>query len=60
MSDFDPNKPLDILAVMFSLIIFFAGMYVQHSLDADDKECTVTIKDMRGTYHVLKGVADAT
>ena len=47
------------LVFMFCMIIFgFLSASIGHSFA--NKECTVTIKDHQGAYHVIKGVADAT
>lgn len=58
MNDFDPDKPADLVFIITSLCIFFFGMFIQHSMDTEDRNCTVTITDMRGVQHVITGKAD--
>ena len=52
------DKSLDMVFVIVSLCIFFFGMFVQHSLDTENRNCTVTITDMRGVQHVITGKAN--
>lgn len=43
---------------MFCMIAFGALCAFIGKSYAGDKQCTVTITDMRGVRHVLRGVAD--
>ena len=43
-----------LLGYIFGMM-FGAGIAMSY---ASDRECTVTIKDHQGAYHVLKGMAD--
>ena len=42
------------------LCVFILGMVLQHIIDSENKNCTVTITDMRGVQHVITGKADET
>ena len=46
------------LYFMFCMIIFGALCAFIGKSYASDRQCTVTITDMRGVQHVIKGVAD--
>lgn len=48
------------LPFMFCMIAFGALCAFIGKSYAGDKQCTVTITDMRGVRHVLRGVADET
>ncbi len=43
---------------LFTLLIVFGIGMVIGLASNKDKNCTVTITDMRGVQHVIKGVAD--
>ena len=48
------------LPFIFCLIAFGSLCAFIGKSYAGDRECTVTIKDHQGAYHVLKGVSDET
>jgi hypothetical protein len=39
-------------------VMFGIGITMSHYSDLPTRECTITIKDMQGVKHIIKGVAD--
>lgn len=51
------KKPFDFYIITLVIVVFILGMVAGVTLKGDD--CTVTITDMQGVKHQIKGVADA-